>query len=112
MLPKKSFKKTFYEKIKMIAKGPFVVKSFVTIVSFDCDCMHPDDSLFGNYDASCDDLFNNLLMLTLITYPNIEKNNCVHLITINDVDEDDENLGFHPHDFNLIKLNNIRIKGW
>ncbi len=42
-----------------------------------------------------------------------EKNkNCVHLIAIDDVDEDDENLGLHPHDLNLIKLKNIRIKGW
>ncbi len=27
----------FYEKIKMTTKGPFVVESFVTIGSFDCD---------------------------------------------------------------------------
>jgi hypothetical protein len=35
----------------------------------------------------------------------------VHLIAIDDVDEDDENLGLHPHDLNLIKLENIRVKG-
>jgi hypothetical protein len=95
----------------MTTKGPFVVKSFVTIVSFDCDCIHQDGSLSGSYDALCDNLFNNLLMLTLIIYPNMKKQICVHLIAINDVDEDDENLGLHPHDLNLIKLKNIRVKG-
>jgi hypothetical protein len=40
MLPKKSFKKDFYKKIKMLKKGPFVVESFVTIGSFDYDCTH------------------------------------------------------------------------
>jgi len=73
MLPKNSFKKIFYEKIRMIAKGPFVVKSFITVVSFDCDYIHQDNSLFGGHDASCDDLFNNLLMLTLIIYPNMKR---------------------------------------
>jgi hypothetical protein len=57
----------------MTAKGPFVVKSFVTIVSFDCDCIHQDESIFGGYDASCDDLLTNLLMLILIIYPNMKK---------------------------------------
>jgi hypothetical protein len=34
----------------------------------------------------------------------------VHL-AIDDVDEDDENLGLHPHDLNLIKIENIIVKG-
>jgi hypothetical protein len=38
MLPKKSFKKSFYEKMKKFKKGPFVVESFITIGSFDYDC--------------------------------------------------------------------------
>jgi hypothetical protein len=28
----------FYEKIKMMTQGPFVVESFVIVGSFDCDC--------------------------------------------------------------------------
>jgi hypothetical protein len=37
MLQKKSFKNSFYEKIKMFKKGPFVVESFITVGLFDCD---------------------------------------------------------------------------
>jgi hypothetical protein len=37
MLQKKLSKIPFYEKIKMNIKGPFFVKSFVTIGSFDYD---------------------------------------------------------------------------
>jgi hypothetical protein len=31
-------KNPFYEKVKMITKGLFVVESFVIVGSFDCDC--------------------------------------------------------------------------
>jgi hypothetical protein len=40
MLENKSFKKYFYEKVKMFKKGLFVVESFVTIGSFDYDYIH------------------------------------------------------------------------
>jgi hypothetical protein len=32
-------KSPLYEKVKMITKFPFVIESFVTIGSFDCDCI-------------------------------------------------------------------------
>lgn len=39
MLQKHPSKIPFYEKVKMITKCPFVIESFVTIGSFDCDCI-------------------------------------------------------------------------
>jgi hypothetical protein len=38
MLQKNPSKNPFYKKVKMFAKGSFVIDSFVTIGSFDCDC--------------------------------------------------------------------------
>ncbi len=38
----------FYEKIKMLKKNPFVVESFVTIGSFDCDHTHMQCDTFNS----------------------------------------------------------------
>jgi hypothetical protein len=40
MLKKKSFKKSFYGKVKMFQKGPFVVEFFLIVESFGYDCTH------------------------------------------------------------------------
>jgi hypothetical protein len=40
MLQKYPLKIPYYEKIKMTTKNPFLVESFVTIGSFDCDYAH------------------------------------------------------------------------
>jgi len=42
MLQKNSSKIPFYEKFKMLKKGPFVVEFFGIVGLFDCDHMHYD----------------------------------------------------------------------